>query len=141
MRRAALRQSSIYPFKLKNRYDINNKCFSDLPQKKSQDKSKRLKHELKPHCYPICRKDLGKDKYLNDPVVIANMNAVDLKTAGRESYEIFNEETFGLYAEHDPGAEEVIDVLVRLIKNDTDVVIYSGLNDGDIPHNLVELYV
>lgn len=68
------------------------------------------------------------------------MNAADPVTANR-TYNIFDEETFDLYGEHSAGKEQVLDVLARLIKNNTKVVLYSGLNDGDIPHLLVEQYV
>lgn len=109
--------------------------------KKSTKSSKNLKNELKPDCYPICRKEKSKNVYLNDSAHIVAFNAAPLATSGRDGYSIFNYETFGLYSERSAGTEKVMDVLARLILNDTFVIIYSGLNDADISHLLVELYV
>eukprot|EP00825_Cyclidium_porcatum_P019808 TRINITY_DN2268_c0_g1_i1.p1 TRINITY_DN2268_c0_g1~~TRINITY_DN2268_c0_g1_i1.p1 ORF type:complete len:471 (+),score=74.32 TRINITY_DN2268_c0_g1_i1:147-1559(+) len=124
-----------------NIYNINNDCQSDVVTKKSTKSSKNLKNELKPDCYPICRKEKSKNVYLNDSAHIVAFNAAPLATSGRDGYSIFNYETFGLYSERSAGTEKVMDVLARLILNDTFVIIYSGLNDADISHLLVELYV
>lgn len=78
---------------------------------------------------------------MNNTSNIKSMNAADFSVSKRSSYNIFDEETYDLYSEHSAGQEQVLDVMVRLIKNNTKLVLYSGLNDGDIPHILVEQYV